>query len=102
MNPIRSKKSEISADLLKANRTSNGMKKDKGFISWLILIIIALALLKYFFNWSIFDAIASEQGRSTINYIREVLNTSWSYIKVPVMFIWQKVQMLFEYLVEFI
>ncbi|MEK9172005.1 MAG: hypothetical protein AAB782_02110 [Patescibacteria group bacterium] len=67
------------------------MKRDKGFISWLILIIIALALLKYFFDWSIFDAAASEKGRETINYIREVLNTVWSYIRVPVLFVWQKV-----------
>ncbi|HEY9582852.1 MAG TPA: hypothetical protein VJK09_00870 [Candidatus Paceibacterota bacterium] len=67
------------------------MKKDNGFISWLILIIVALALLKYFFNWSIFDAAASEQGRSTINYIRDVLNTTWSYIRTPVIFIWQRV-----------
>ncbi len=55
--------------------------RQKGFISWLILIIIALALLKYFFDWSIFDAVASEQGRNTINYIREVLNVVWSYVK---------------------
>ena len=67
------------------------MKKDNGFISWLILIIVALALLKYFFNWSIFDAAASEQGRGTINYIRDVLNTTWSYIRTPVIFIWQRV-----------
>ena len=67
------------------------MKKDNGFFSWVILIIVALALLKYFFNWSIFDAAASEQGRSTINYIRDVLNTTWSYIRTPVIFIWQRV-----------
>jgi len=67
------------------------MKKDNGFISWLILIIVALALLKYFFNWSIFDAAASEQGRGTINYIRDVLNTTWSYIRTPVIFIWQRI-----------
>lgn len=64
---------------------------NKGFISKLILIIVALALLKYFFNWSIFDALESEQGKNTINYIRDVLNTSWVYIKVPIMFVWQKI-----------
>lgn len=72
------------------------MKRDKGFISWLILIIIALALLKYFFDWSIFDVAASEKGRETINYIREVLNTVWSYIRVPVLFVWQKVLELLQ------
>ena len=67
------------------------MKKDKGFISGLILIIIALALLRYFFNWSIFDAANSEQGKNTINYIKEVLGVVWSYIKTPVLFIWDKI-----------
>ena len=57
----------------------------------LVLIIAALALLKYFFNWSIFDAAASEQGRTTISYIRDVLNTIWSYIGRPVTFAWQEV-----------
>jgi len=67
------------------------MRKDKGFISWLILIIIALALLKYFLNWSIFDAIESERGRETVSYIRDILNITWSYVRVPVLFVWQKV-----------
>ncbi|OHA90191.1 MAG: hypothetical protein A2665_01250 [Candidatus Zambryskibacteria bacterium RIFCSPHIGHO2_01_FULL_46_30] len=67
------------------------MKRDKGFIGWLVLIIIALALLKYFLNWSVFDAAASEQGRNTINYIKEVLSFVWSYARIPVLFIWQKV-----------
>ena len=67
------------------------MKRDRGFIGGLILIIIALALLNYFFNWSIFDAANSEQGRNTINYIKDVLSVVWSYIKVPVLFVWQMI-----------
>lgn len=72
------------------------MEKDgeigqKGIIDWIILIIIALALLKYFFDWSIFDALASEEGRSTVGYIREVLTTIWSYIATPVTFAWKMV-----------
>ena len=67
------------------------MKKDKGFVTTVLLIIVGLALLKYFFNWSIFDAAASEEGRSTISYIRDVLNTVWSWIEAPVKFIWNEV-----------
>lgn len=66
-------------------------KDQKGFITTLLLIIIALAALKYFFNWSIFDAAASEQGQGTISYIRNVLNTVWSYIGEHVRFVWQEV-----------
>ena len=66
------------------------MRKERGFISLLILLIIALALLKYFLNWSIFDAMESERGRETVSYIRDVLNIAWSYVRTPVMFVWQK------------
>lgn len=64
---------------------------NRGFIGTLVLIIVALAALKYFFNWSIFDAAASEEGRNTITYIRDVLNTVWSYIAAPVTFAWNEV-----------
>lgn len=64
----------------------------KGFIiGWVILAILALTILKYFFNWSIFDAAASEQGISTIRYIRELLNLIWSYLETPVLFLWHMV-----------
>ncbi len=55
--------------------------RQKGFIGRLVLIVIALALVKYFFDWSIFDTAASEQGRNTINYIRDIFSTIWSYVK---------------------
>ena len=72
------------------------MKKQEGFIGLLILIIIALALLKYFLNWSIFDAMESERGRETVMYMRNVLDLSWTYIKIPVIFVWQLILQLFQ------
>ena len=54
---------------------------NKGFIGKIILILIALAIFFYFFDWSIFDAIESEKGRATINYIKDIINISWDYIK---------------------
>lgn len=66
-------------------------KEQKGFISTIILVIIGLALLKYFFDWSIFDALASEEGKGTISYIRQLLDTIWSYIKAPITFAWNKI-----------
>ena len=54
-------------------------EKNRGVISYLILIIIALALLKYFFNWSIFDAVASNQGQKTMAYIQDILKVVWTY-----------------------
>jgi len=69
----------------------NKLNKKRGFISTILLIIVALALLKYFFDFSIFDAATSEQGRATVAYIREVLGTVWFYIRTPVMYAWDEV-----------
>lgn len=71
---------------------------NKGFIGTIVLIIVGLALLKYFLNWSIFDAAASEEGRATITYVRDIINTVWSYIGSPVNFAWNEVvKPLFEF-----
>src|SRR3989344_2502284 len=43
MNPVRSKKSKISADSQNANRTSNGMKKKQ-----LTVLVLSLALVGMF------------------------------------------------------
>jgi len=66
------------------------MKKDQGLIGYVLLIIIALALLKYFFNWSIFEAAATPQGQETVGYTHQVINTVWSHLGVPFHFLWDK------------
>ena len=78
------------------------MNRQKGFIGRLILIIIALVLLKYFFDWSIFDAASSEQGRKTISYIKEVFNVAWDYIDGPVLAIWYKILPVWHKIREFL
>lgn len=65
--------------------------RNRGFIGWLILIIIALALAKYFFDWSIFDAVNSDKGKDTIEYIKKVIDISWDFIKTNAMKIYAKV-----------
>ena len=67
------------------------MKKDQGLIGYIILIIIGLALLKYFFNWSIFEAAATPQGQETVSYTHQVINTIWSHLNVPFHFVWDKI-----------
>jgi hypothetical protein len=67
------------------------MRENKGFISLIILIILGLAALKYFLNWDIFDAASSDQGQSTIGYVRTIINTIWAYIGEPVIWIWNEV-----------
>lgn len=64
---------------------------NRGFISWIILALVALALLKFFLNWDIFDAAATDQGQSTIGYVRDLVNLIWSYIGKPLVFIWERI-----------
>lgn len=67
------------------------MSLKRGFIGTLILIIIALALLKYFFAFDVFDAAKSPQGQSTVGYIKNIIDVVWSYIAKPVLFTWNKI-----------
>ena len=67
------------------------MKPNRGFIGLLVLIIIALILLKYFLNWSVFDAAASPQGQATQSYTHQLFSTIWTYIGTPVRFAWSKI-----------
>lgn len=67
------------------------MQNNRGFISIIIILILALAALKYFLNWDIFDAASSDQGQSTLSYIRNIINTVWAYIGAPVMWIWNEI-----------
>lgn len=55
------------------------------------MALIALATLKYVYDWSLFDALASEEGKGTVEYIRDLLDAIWFYIGAPVTFAWNNV-----------
>lgn len=67
------------------------MKKDQGFVGIIILVIVGLALLKYFINFDVFEAADSPQGQQTIGYTAQILRTIWSYISTPVSYAWSQV-----------
>lgn len=67
------------------------MSSKRGFVGTIILIIIALALLKYFLNWDVLDASQTSQGQTTIAYVKNVVNLVWGYISTPVLFVWQRI-----------
>jgi len=73
-----------------ANHIHSDEKQD-GFIALILIFIIALALLKYFFNWSIFEASATPQGQETVSYTRHLLDTIWYYIQAPIAWIWNHI-----------
>lgn len=65
--------------------------KDGGLIGMIVLIVVALALLKYFLDWSVFEAASTPQGHETVSYTGQVIETIWSYLRVPIHFVWDKV-----------
>ena len=67
------------------------MKREQGFIGYIILIIISLIFLKYFFNWSIFEAASTPQGKETVSYTQNVISNVWSHLSVPFHFFWDKI-----------
>ena len=70
---------------------TNDHKREGGFITTILIIIIALAALKYFLNWDIFDAAASDEGQTTVSYVKDVIDTVWNVIEVPAEFAWNEV-----------
>jgi hypothetical protein len=67
------------------------MKREQGFVGIIIIVIVALALLKYFVNFDIFAAADSQHGQETIGYTGQIFRTVWSYISTPVSYAWNQV-----------
>ncbi|HEY4512553.1 MAG TPA: hypothetical protein VJH63_02740 [Candidatus Paceibacterota bacterium] len=66
-------------------------RRNRGFIQAIILIIIALALLKYFFNISLADILNNQ-----------VVKDIWSITKSLFQVLWQTVQVLFDFLKQLV
>jgi|GEM_PF-3598079 len=60
---------------------------EKGFTNLIIIIIIGLALLKYFFDFSIFDILAMEKGRATLEYVQELVKSLWEALLALIAYI---------------
>ncbi len=63
------------------------MGKERGFVGLILVILIALVLLKYFFDWSVFEAAETEEGKSALSYLTDLLYwlrglvvSAWNYI----------------------
>lgn len=54
--------------------------KNEGFIKMIILIIIALALLKYFFNISLADILNNQITQDIWSIIKSLFQTLWGVV----------------------
>jgi hypothetical protein len=61
---------------------------ERGFIEIILLVILGLAALKYFFDFSIFEFLGSEEGKGVIYYIKEIL----VWIKEALVSLWNYIQ----------
>lgn len=59
-------------------------KKDRGFVQIIVVAIIALVALKYFFDWSIFEAAGTPEGQGALAYLKEIL----VWLKDSVLALW--------------
>jgi hypothetical protein len=66
--------------------------KQKGFIGLIIVLIFALSLAKYFFDWSAVDFLKSPKLLEVLIYIKKFVLIVWKTILVtPATFIWNEV-----------
>jgi len=65
------------------------MKKNQGFIKWIILIVVALIILGYF-GIDVKQVVESPTTQSNLNYLEQVASWLWhNILKVPVTWIWE-------------
>lgn len=68
------------------------MKSKRGFIKTIILIIIALAVLKYFFDINVLDFVRSESFQKVFGTIWDIVVAIWNdYLKASVEFVWEEI-----------
>lgn len=70
----------------------------KGFIRAIIIIIIALAIAKFVFNFNIIDFFKSPKAHETLVYVGNVIKLVWEkYISVALKFGWDSGKVLLTY-----
>jgi hypothetical protein len=64
----------------------------KGFIGIILVLIFALALAKYFFNWNIIDFLNSPEVIAVFSYIKKFIILVWEkFLAGPVLYVWNTV-----------
>lgn len=65
---------------------------EKGSIKRIILLIIAIALASYFFDFSVQEVVEHEQTQSNYSYIKNhVVNFYQNYLHEPIRYLWDQI-----------
>lgn len=72
--------------------TTITQRGERGLIRWILLIIIALVLASYFFDFSVKEAVEDEQTQSNFSYIQTNLTELWNeHLKSTADYLWNNV-----------
>lgn len=64
----------------------------KGFIGTIVIVVIGLALLKYFFDWNIIEFLKSPKVIETFYYIKKFIVLIWDkFVATPASFLWNDI-----------
>ena len=65
---------------------------ERGFIKWIIILIIGIILASYFFDFSVQDAIEDEQTQSNLGYIKEnAIHFYDTYLRNTIEYLWNDI-----------
>ena len=65
---------------------------ERGLIKWILLIIIAIVLASYFFDFSVRDAVEDEQTQDNFGYIQTHTVSFWDkHLKSTANYLWDSI-----------
>ncbi|MCA9351192.1 hypothetical protein KC929_00250 [Patescibacteria group bacterium] len=79
------------------------ISKQQGSLKWIIIIIVALVLASYFFDFSVQNAVEDEQTQSNFNYVKtHVVGFYNAYLRNTAEYLWNDVivDLLWESFIE--
>ncbi len=66
--------------------------RQQGFIKWILVIIVAVVIASYFFDFSVQDAVEDEQTQENFGYISENVQSFWNeHLADPANYLWNDV-----------
>jgi len=67
-------------------------KRQQGSLKWIIIIIIAIVVASYFFDFSVQDAVEDEQTQSNFSYIQTETNKFYTeHLKKSIDYFWNDI-----------